>query len=660
MRSSFALLFIIFLASSCGNEESLSKIQGDQKSHSFITELEAFHNLSTLPQYDDNSYCAQVSSWDTTGKNDDGFSGTYSFLRKNDNGSLVIFDVIGSGVINRIWTPTPNNDTLDFYLDNNSKPAFSISFIDLFSGKIYPFVLPLCGNQLGGYYCYIPITFNKSCRIITRGKKIQFHQIQYRLYNDGMTVIPFRISLDKNERESLEKINQLWNMTSKNVSDFYQCEIKSRTGEYNLRPGSTESVFENNEGGRILGMEISPPEVFEGLNKDIDIRITWDNESIPAVNCPVADFFGYAFGNRSMQSLLLGSTGDKNYCYFPMPFDKSVKIELISRKQTSDSEAEKIKVSVWYSDIKRDPEREGKFYIYWNRNIRAATGVPHLMADIKGKGHYIGTILQAQGLKAGMTLFFEGDDSTSVDGTFRMHGTGSEDYFNGGWYAMLDRWDGKMSLPLHGSLDYSLPFCRTGGYRLFISDRISFKKSLFHSIEHGPAGNAFPADYTSVGIYYCSTPAVRESCSSDELTHVFIPDTLILYPQLIELTLFGSIDIMTTWKYGTGGESYRFAPAGDSWIRMSLRDIPAGSYKLYFDIMTEPDGCNFSVWHRQSQLTDWISGFSKKEERNMNLYICDLDLNETKSTITTRFRTGDGKTSLLLNRIMLIRKPGTE
>ena len=656
MKSLVIFLLGLILAHACTSEEILDNKQSELKFHSLTTELEAFHNLSALPEYADNAFCAQVSSWDTTGKNDDGFSGTYSFLRRNDDGSLVIFDVAGSGVINRIWTPTPNNDTLDFYLDNYTRPAFSISFTDLFSGKVYPFVKPLCGNQLGGYYCYIPITFEKSCRIITRGKKIQFHQIQYKLYNDGLKVIPFKISPDSSERESLEKISQLWNLPSKNVSDFYQDEVKSKTIELNLRPGSTAQVFEHNKGGRILGLELSPPSGFEGLNKDIDIRITWDNESIPAVNCPVADFFGFAFGNRSMQSLLLGSTGDKNYCYFPMPFDKSAKIELISRKKLSDTDADLIKVSVWYSEVKRDPEREGKFYVYWNRDVSTTMGLPHLMADIKGKGHYVATILQAQGLKAGMTLFFEGDDSTSVDGTFRMHGTGSEDYFNGGWYAMLDRWDGRMSLPLHGSLDYSLPFCRTGGYRLFICDKISFEKSFFHSIEHGPVGNAFPSDYTSAGIYYCSEPALRESSPSDKLTKVFMPDTLIMYPQLIELTLFGSIDIMTTWKYGTGGESYRFAPAGDSWVRMSLKDIPAGSYKIYFDLMTEPDGCEFSVWHRQSQLTDWIPGFSKNEERNMNLYICDLDLNEMKNTITVRFRTGNGRNSLLLNRIMLIRK----
>ena len=54
-------------------------------------------------------------------------------------------------------------------------------------------------------------------------------------------------------------------------------------------------------------------------------------KSTPAVFCPVADFFGYAFGAVSMQSLLLGSRDNKAYCYFPMPFDKSAKIELIQR-----------------------------------------------------------------------------------------------------------------------------------------------------------------------------------------------------------------------------------------------------------------------------------------------------------------------------------------
>jgi hypothetical protein len=657
MKSFCLLAIIAFLLESCSNNTIPEPEKSGQVSHSLSSELESYLDISTLPRYFDNSYCAQTSSWDTTGGNDDGFSGKYSFLRINADGSLVIFDVRGSGVINRIWTPTPNNDTLDFYIDNELTPAFSICFMDLFSGKVYPFVKPLCGNQLGGYYCYLPVTFSKSCKIITRGSKIQFHQIQYRLYNDDIEVVPFNMEVSSDAKELLADISELWNKGRPSVKDLYGDNILSKTIETELIPDETKSVFELRTGGRIVGLEISPASAFSGLVKNSDIRITWDNDPTPAVYCPIADFFGYAFGSPSMQSIFHGSDGDVNYCYFPMPFDKNAKIELITRKtEELKARPQKVKVNVWYTNNKRNPDKEGRFYAFWNKENQAKTGLPHVFADLSGKGHYIGTILQAQGLKSGMTLFFEGDDSTAVDGDFRMHGTGSEDYFNGGWYALMDRWDGKMSLPLHGALDYSLPFCRTGGYRLFITDKISFGKSLFHSIEHGPVGNSFPADYTSLGLYYSDSAPKDIEAPANDLSKVFIPDTLYLYPQLLNLTLYGSIDIQTTWKYGTGGETYTFTPGADSWVRISLQEIPEGSYRMFFDIMAEPYGCDFSVWHRQTQLTDWISSGNKTEERNYSMYICDLDIVSSNKTITTRFRTDKVKNSLLLNRIILIKK----
>ena len=106
----------------------------------------------------------------------------------------------------------------------------------------------------------------------------------------------------------------------------------------------------------------------------------------------------------------------------------------------------------------------------------------------KGKGHYVGTIHLAGPSLEDDTLF-EGDDSTYVDGKARMHGTGSEDYYNGGWYALLDRWD-RESVCYPGSLDYSLPMNRTGAYRLFLTDK-SLSKEFYHGIEHGETGNDF-------------------------------------------------------------------------------------------------------------------------------------------------------------------------
>jgi hypothetical protein len=140
------------------------------------------------------------------------------------------------------------------------------------------------------------------------------------------------------------------------------------------------------------------------------------------------------------------------------------------------------------------------------------------------------------------------------------------------------------------------------------------------------------------------------------LSKVYIPDTLIIYPQLMDYNIFGNLDVKTTWKYGTGGESYLFTPGNDSWLRISLSDIPMGRYRVLFDIVREPTGCDFSLWQRQTQVSDWISTYQTKEERANDLYVCDLDHLDFINTITIRFRIDKQKSSLFLNRIVLIKR----
>ena len=136
-----------------------------------------------------------------------------------------------------------------------------------------------------------------------------------------------------------------------------------------------------------------------------------------------------------------------------------------------------------------------------------------------------------------MTLFWEGDDTTYVDGKMRLHGTGSEDYYNGGWYALLDRWDRGISMPIHGSLDYSLPMARTGAYRFFLSDKMPWEKEIYHGMEHGEVGNDFPVDYASVAFYYGDQPLKERMEPAEHLREVYLPTTHIYFPQLMEVTL---------------------------------------------------------------------------------------------------------------------------
>ena len=154
------------------------KAQPIKAEYTTVTELKTLLEVDKLPMYRDG-IIEQVSSWDPTGGNEDGFAGKYSYIRK-ENGNLVLADLKGPGVVNRIWTPTPTRDTLLFYFDGEKKPRLKICFEDLFNGKVEPFVRPLCANEVGGFYCYFPFTYEKSLKIVFTGDLIQFHQIQYR------------------------------------------------------------------------------------------------------------------------------------------------------------------------------------------------------------------------------------------------------------------------------------------------------------------------------------------------------------------------------------------------------------------------------------------------------------------------------------------------
>ncbi len=620
-----------------------------------LEELIAMYDITTLPLYRSHTISAQVSTYDTTGGNDDGFDGNYSFIRRNPDSTLVIFDIKGCGVINRIWTPTPTEDTIDFYIDDGAKPVLSVKYKDLFSGEIFPFVKPLCGSQLGGNFCYFPILFQRRCIVVIRAKKTRFHQIQYRLFEKNTLVKSFSPVLSDDEKQALKKIDICWSKENKTASDFVSRNtvIKTVTSNLELVPGQTRSIFSLHQGGRITGIELSPSTAFEGLSKNIDIVINWDDEKFPAVYCPIADFFGYAFGKRSMQSLLIGSQGNSNYCYIPMPFDRKATIQLIYRTG-SGLQPVHINAKIYYSTQKRDSEKEGKLYTSW-RTEKPAVGRPHVFLEATGRGHYIGSILQAQGLTPGMTYFFEGDDSTVIDGENRLHGTGSEDYFNGGWYALLDCWDAKMSLPLHGALDYSLPFCRTGGYRFYLNDKLSFEKKIYHSIEHGPANNEVPSVYTSVSFYYSNTAVSKIDIPKTVFTNIFIPHTLVLYPQLLDFAIGEFIVAEATGVYSTGGQNFKFTVNNDSKLRIDLKDVLPGSYQLFADYQAGEDGCDFSIWQRQEKLSEWISTEASVKKRIEKEYLCDIKIDELVSTITIRFKAMK-QHEFFLNRLILVKQ----
>ena len=619
-----------------------------QNRYDRLFELDQWTSPGSLPTYRPG-VVEQISSYDPTGGNEDGFAGKYSYLRKEGE-KLVLADLKGPGVINRIWTPTPTRDTLEFFFDGEREARLKICFSDLFNGKVYHLVYPLCGNAVGGYYCYFPIPYKESCKVLFSGKRIQFHQIQYRNLPD-CELSSFDTHLTEEERASVDRLCKVWSNLDPRMSDYESgCKMVERS--FFINPGEETVFFKKRGGGRICGFEIEAGDALEGFYKDLILKAVWDDDKAYAIQAPVADYFGYAFGRPAMRSILIGSSRGRNYSYLPAPFDKRAKMALRYEKRDSVRQMPvPVTTRVYYRDEARDAATEGRLYTSWRREIHPKDGEYYKFLRHRGRGHYVGTIHQAQGFRAEMTQFFEGDDSTYVDGKMRIHGTGSEDYYNGGWYAMLDRWDRGFSMPLHGCLDYSLPMARTGGYRFYMGDKLSFSQDFYMGIEHGPVGNRYPVDYTSVAFFYGESPDDEQMVPEERLRTVYPPSNHTYYPQAMRLSVGNNV--RTT--FGDYPRGIVCSSRGSGLIRVLLEDVPEGRYRVFVDYYTKSNGAEFSVWHRQVMLKDWISS-EGEQDRKVEKYDCgEIDLTPQCNSVSFQIRGDQYRREFEFANIYLVR-----
>jgi len=207
--------------------------------------LEELYRLDRLSAFKTSVKVGSVSSYDRTGGNDDGFSGTYSFVRKEADG-LVLADLKGPGVIYRIWTPTPTDDVMEFLFDGESTPRVSVKFRDLFLGGHPAFPRPLVGFGGGGFYSYVPLPFEKSCVVRVRAPKVQFYQINYALYGADAGVTTFNPRLSQADLAAREKACELFRSAGTDITRFTAppgAKVQSTKVSIKVEPNSTKTLF---------------------------------------------------------------------------------------------------------------------------------------------------------------------------------------------------------------------------------------------------------------------------------------------------------------------------------------------------------------------------------------------------------------------------------
>ncbi|MBS1856811.1 MAG: DUF2961 domain-containing protein [Acidobacteria bacterium] len=274
-------------------------------------------------------------------------------------------------------------------------------------------------------------------------------------------------------------------------------------------PGETVTLADMDGPGVVTHIWLTIAANEYGWPRLLRLRVYYDHSPTPSVDSPVGDFFASGHGyERPVHSLMVvdGSEGRSRNAYWPMPFKRHCRI-------TITNEGRRRVANLYYHvDWEKRPQLPpgiGYFHAWYHQEIPARPGKPYTVLDVRGRGHYVGTVLSVIQNQPGW--FGEGDDLFYVDGERRagIQGTGTEDYFNDAWSLRVS--DGPYwGVPVAEGTGVG---ARMTAYRWHLRDPIPFTRELRFDFEHagwtfnpdGSVRSAFeerPDLFSSVAFWY--------------------------------------------------------------------------------------------------------------------------------------------------------------
>ncbi len=534
-RSSWTclVLTVALCATGCLDAESSTKASSAPAPQP-PTGLDVLTSLDHLPLLRDGIVCKQHSSYDRTGGNDDGFSGRYTHLRRTEQGEYVIFDAQGPGCIYRFWSAQPPEGYVKLFFDDEATPRVEGNFRELFQDTIKPFAPPLTGQSSGGWYSYHPIAFAKRCIIVTE-KKTGFLAIAWHKFPDGTPIETFTPELTPEQQAKYDAIQAHFADPSKAELEATLPDMKPSS----IEPGPETELasFRGPATIRRIHMKLKTKPLDEHGRRQRDetlrktvLRIYWDGDAKPAVECPLGNFFGTGFddkmplpdrkwGTLTFGAVPFGMTEAFYYFRLPMPFRKSARITI------ENGNDEPVELAWRIETVQgKVPANAAYFHAQWREHVtKQGQHVPIL--ETTGRGHFVGTVLSMQ--SPWWLTYLEGDEKIYVDGETRpsIHGTGTEDYFNCGWYYAK----GRVARPFHGLTVVGDPQSRTSQYRMHVPDCVPFTKTIKVEIEHGESNNKPYTNYAIVAYWYQDSTSHERPFDFPPAANLRLPGTVVTY-----------------------------------------------------------------------------------------------------------------------------------
>jgi len=195
-----------------------------------------------------------------------------------------------------------------------------------------------------------------------------------------------------------------------------------------IGPGETFELADIRGPGAIQQMWMTPTGDWRlGI-----LRIYWDEQDLPSVECPIGDFFASGWGEYAQLSSLAVcvNPGSGFNSYWEMPFRKHCRMTMTNLAD---------QIMILYYQINYAltdvPEDVGYFHAQFRRVNPLPYGSVYTILDgVQGQGHYVGACMAWGVNNSGwwgegeIKFYMDGDDEYPT-----ICGTGTEDYFCGSY-----------------------------------------------------------------------------------------------------------------------------------------------------------------------------------------------------------------------------------
>jgi hypothetical protein len=464
------------------------------------------------------------STYDRSGGNE-GADASHFLYQLSDTNNVTI-DIAGPGVLTFVrynhWHGSPWHYVVDgkehlIQETSTANPNHPVANSVFQPTRAFPAPLAVTWSTTqGADLSWVPISFESSFRMEYSRTHYGTGYYIYEQFVDGTRLSqPIRSWQESPpDRDVLELIGRAGTDISptQNVTETKGVLMTLNSGESRL------VTFLTNAPATIRKLSFSIP-VAQALNFGrMRLRIFWDRRSEPSVDAPVSLFFGAGvLYNRDGREYLVKSFPSfvryaqeavELACFFPMPFFKESRIELIG----TDVTVSNITWSVRTEPLSEAPSNVGYFHATYRDHPNPEPRQDLVLLDTRvteGGGDWSGSFVGTSFIFSERAVLntLEGDPRFFFDDsqTPQAHGTGTEEWCGGG-----DYWGGRnMTLAFagHPTGARNAKEARNdldkieSAYRFLLGDLMPFGKNALIRLEHGGLDES-SEHYQTVAYWY--------------------------------------------------------------------------------------------------------------------------------------------------------------